>query len=54
MFDNVANIGVSGYNMVQFRAAQSKQQKHYIIYEYKYEYNRGNLHTYVHHIRNHN
>ena len=49
---NVANIGVSRYNLAQFRAAQSKQQKHYIIYEYSYIY--GNLHTYVHHILHHN
>ena len=55
MFDNVGNIGVPGYNRAQFRAAQSKQQKDYIIYEYFYMVMvYGNLHTYVHHIRNHN
>ena len=58
MFDNVGYIGVGGngyihgYNRVQFRAAQSKQQKHYIIYYYGHIY--GNLHTYVHYILYHN
>ena len=52
MFDKVGDIGDYHYNRAQFRAAQSKQQKHYIIYEYEYIY--GNLHTYVHHILHHN